>query len=241
MTQTQTPPPATPSPEPKPEPHRQQRIDRIIIRPWPKVIFLYPTFIAALILWFISAVSAEPTVPGLGNAFMIVLFINLLVFSFDFSRIKSITIVLGIIAVIAIIGWLNMKWGVVKGLQGVLDTIDIRMNTQFFGFYAAFLAFVFLLVLVNTRFNYYEINNLEILHHHGYLGDIKRLPTSGLHLDKEIYDMLEYLLLRSGRLILYPTGVRQAIVIDNVIGVNKVEESIKDLLSVMAVKVEELP
>jgi hypothetical protein len=32
--------------------------------------------------------------------------------------------------------------------------------------------------MINTRFNYYEVNTREILHHHGYLGDITRMPTS---------------------------------------------------------------
>jgi hypothetical protein len=145
-----------------------------------------------------------------------------MVFSFDFSRIKSITIVIAIIAVVAIIAWLNTKWQVLAGLSSVFGGIDMRMNTQFFGFFAGFLAFIFLVVLINSRFNYFEINHLEILHHHGYLGDIKRLPTTGLQFDKEIYDMLEFLLLRSGRLILYPQGLRQAVVIDNVLSVNKV-------------------
>jgi hypothetical protein len=98
---------------------------------------------------------------------------------------------------------------------------------------------VILLVLINTRFNYFEVNHLEILHHHGYLGDITRMPTQGLRLNKEIYDLLEYLLLRSGRLIFYPSTSREAIVIDNVINVNKVEERIKDLLSVVAVRLSD--
>jgi hypothetical protein len=249
MTQSTPPPPAatgTPATPPlsaqeqlKPSPRK--RIDRIIIRPWPKIVFLYPTFITALILWFVSALSVHghEGSEGLGNVFMLILFVNLMVFSFDFSRIKSITIVIAIIAVVAIIAWLNTKWQVLAGLSSVFGGIDMRMNTQFFGFFAGFLAFIYLVVLINSRFNYFEINHLEILHHHGYLGDIKRLPTTGLQFDKEIYDMLEFLLLRSGRLILYPQGLRQAVVIDNVLSVNKVEEGIKELLSVMAVTVED--
>lgn len=237
MTETQAP---TPPPLNQPL-GKSHRPDRIIIRPWPKIIFLYPVFVTALILWFVSflATGTRESVPGLGNVFMLILFLNLLVFSFDFSRIKSITTLLGIIAVVAIVAWLNTKWEVVASLKSVVDMIDIRMNTQFFGFFCAFFAFIFLVVMINSRFNYYEINHLEVLHHHGYLGDIKRLPTAGLQFDKEIYDMLEYVLLRSGRLILYPTGMRQAIVIDNVLGVNRAEEGIKQLLSVMAVTVED--
>ena len=63
------------------------------------------------------------------------------------------------------------------------------------------------------------------------------MPTAGLHVHKEIYDLMEYVLLRSGRLIFYPQTKREAIVIDNVMNVNKVEDHIKNLLSVMAVRV----
>ena len=132
--------------------------------------------------------------------------------------------------------WANTKWGVWSGLAEVMGTINVRMNTQFFGFIAGIFALIFLLVLINTRFSYYEVNHREILHHHGYLGDITRVPTAGLTHNKEIYDVLEFLLLRSGRLIFYPASSRNAIVIDNVININKVESRIKEMLSVIAVR-----
>ena len=110
------------------------------------------------------------------------------------------------------------------------------MNTWFYGIFSVMMGGILLLVLVNTRFNYYEVNHREILHHHGYLGDVTRMPTTGLRLNKEIYDLMEFLLLRSGRLIFYPSTSREAIVIDNVLNVNHVEDRIKDLLSVVAVR-----
>lgn len=233
---------------PTPQPSQPKSL---IIRPWPKVVFLYPTFIAALICWIISLFSGNPELtpeqiaagetaalgtPIIGNIFMIVFVLNLLVFSFDFSRIKSITILIGLIAVVLGVGWANTQWGWFEGIKDVLSGFDIRMNTQFYGTVSVFLAFVLMLVFVNTRFNYYEINHRELLHHHGYLGDITRMPTAGLHVHKEIYDLMEYVLLRSGRLIFYPQTKREAIVIDNVMNVNKVEDHIKNLLSVMAVR-----
>ncbi len=242
----------------------------VIIRPWPKVVFLYPTFVCATLFWFIAlftqpgetgsveapvqieqgTVPGQPTEDGaetapeeghssLGNIFMIVFFINLLVFSFDFSRIKSITIVIGIIALVLGLGWADSQWEVLGSVKNVMAGINIQMNAQFYGFMSGFLALLLLMVLINTRFNYYEVNHREILHHHGYLGDITRMPTAGIHLNKEIYDLMEYLLLRSGRLIFYAAGKREAVVIDNVINVNKIETRIKDLLSVLAVRVSD--
>jgi hypothetical protein len=60
-------------------------------------------------------------------------------------------------------------------------------------------------------------------------------------MNKEIYDLFEFLLLRSGRLIFLPTASREAIVIDNVVQVNAAEERIKDLLSIVAVRMNQRP
>ena len=211
----------------------------VIIRPWPKVVFFYPTFVCATLLWTLSLVGIGGEESGWqGNLFVLVFFLNLLVFAFDFSRIKSLTLLILVVAIVLGVLWANTMWSVVGFLKDLVDTINIQMNSWFYGTISASFAFVLLLVLVNTRFNYYEINHREILHHHGYLGDITRLPTAGLHLNKEIYDLVEYLLLRSGRLIFYPQGTRNAVVIDNVINVNRVEKHIKDLLSVVAVRMQ---
>jgi hypothetical protein len=221
---------------------RVQEPPSVIIRPWPKVVFLYPTLVCALICWFAQLLSsAEEAQAGsalLGNLFTAVFFLNLIVFSFDFSRIKSITLLVIVVALILAIGWADSTWNIGGGIKDVLGGIEIRMNTQFYGFVSAFLMAVMLVVLINTRFNYYEVNHREILHHHGYLGDVTRMPTQGLRLNKEIYDLLEFLLLRSGRLIFYPSTSREAIVVDNVLNVNKVEDRIKDLLSVVAVRMQ---
>ncbi len=212
----------------------------MLIRPWPKVVFFYPTFICATLFWILSMVSSGGPSTWMGNGFMLLFFLNLLVFAFDFSRIKSLTLLILIVAVVLGMMWADTRWEVIGGLKDLVNAIQIQMNTWFYGATSAVFAFVLLLVLINTRFNYYEVNHREILHHHGYLGDITRLPTQGLHLNKEIYDLLEYVLLRSGRLIFYPHGTREAIVIDNVINVNRVEKHIKDLLSVIAVRMQPL-
>lgn len=263
---TENPTPAADAPTEKPDTGTAKvETASVIIRPWPKVIFLYPTLLMALGCWLYTmvagdgfgpaegatgdAVMPEPGAPpessgegstaggsNVGNVFMVVFFMNLLVFSFDFSRIKSITILIALAALGFGLAWADDKWAVAGNIMGVLSLIDIQMNSQFYGWTAAFLFVCLLLVLINTRFNYYEINHREILHHHGYLGDITRVPTQGLRFNKEIYDLMEFVLLRSGRLIFVTPTSHEAIVIDNVPNVNKVEDQIKNLLSVIAVR-----
>lgn len=234
---TATPTPAAP-PARAPEPDRAP--ESVIIRPWPKVVFLYPTFVTATVFFLLSWLGlVGPTV--LGNTFMLVLLLNLLVFSFDFSRIKSITIVIAIVAIVLGVLWIDTKADFTGWLGHVFGAIDIHCNTAFYGFLSAGMGFLLLLVFVNTRFNYYEVNAREILHHHGYLGDIQRWSTEGLEMNKEIYDVVEYMLMRSGRLIFQPATSKKAIVLDNVAGVNRIEKDVNDLLSVVAVRLNQQP
>ena len=241
---------ATPSTSPAAAPKAPESV---IIRPWPKVVFLYPTFVVATIFFLLSWLGvgaptpATPETPAqigsavLGNTFMLVLVLNLLVFSFDFSRIKSITIVISVVAVVLLVLWIDTKQDLTGYLGRVFGAIDIRMNTSFYGFLSAGLGFLLLLVFVNSRFNYYEVNAREILHHHGYLGDIQRWSTDGLEMNKEINDVVEFMLMKSGRLIFQPSTSKKAIVLDNVAGVNRIEKAVNDLLSVVAVRLNQQP
>ncbi|MBM4060728.1 MAG: hypothetical protein FJ265_06500 [Planctomycetes bacterium] len=218
----------------------------MIIRPWPKIVFLYPTFVVATIFWLLAWLrvgQAEGQLGSavLGNTFMLVLLLNLLVFSFDFSRIKSITLVVSVVAVVLLVLWIDTKADITGFLGRVVGSIDIEMSASFYGFLSAGLGFLLLLVFVNSRFHYYEVNAREILHHHGYLGDIQRWSTEGLEMNKEIYDVVEFLLLRSGRLIFQPATAKKAIVLDNVANVNRIEERVNDLLSIVAVRLNQQP
>ncbi|MEO6596435.1 MAG: hypothetical protein ABIP94_16920 [Planctomycetota bacterium] len=234
---TTTPGPAAPAPTGLIAP---QLAESVIIRPWPKVVFLYPTFATATIFFMLSWLEwVSQTV--LGNTFMLVLLLNLMVFSFDFSRIKSITLLIGSIAIVLLVLWIDTKANLTGYLGRLFGSIDIQCNTAFFGFLSAGLGFLLLVVFINSRFHYYEVNAREILHHHGYLGDVQRWSTEGLEMNKEIYDVAEYLLLRSGRLIFQPATSKKAIVLDNVANVNVIEKSVNDLLSIVAVRFNQNP
>ena len=247
MSSNEPTPAATPAPVPTPAPARAQVLavdngtpESVLIRPWPKVIFLYPTFITATIFFLLSW-TAMVSSTVLGNTFMLVLLLNLLVFSFDFSRIKSITLVISVIAIVLLVLWIDTKADLTGYLGKVFGSIDIQMNASFYGFLSTGIGLLLLLVFVNTRFNYYEVNAREILHHHGYLGDIQRWSTEGLEMNKEISDVVEFLLMRSGRLIFQPATSKKAIVLDNVAKVNVIEKQVNDLLSVVAVRLNQQP
>src|SRR5690606_32189078 len=101
----------------------------VIIRPWPKVVFLYPTLLVALVCFFWQLVEGgsegELGNRFLGNLFTVVFFANMLVFSFDFSRIKTITLVIAVVAIILGLGWADSKWGIATGIHDIVGGIDI--------------------------------------------------------------------------------------------------------------------
>ncbi len=97
----------------------------VIIRPWPKVVFFYPTFVCATLLWILSLVSSgDGASAWQGNLFMLVFFFNLLVFAFDFSRIKSLTLLILVVAIVLGVLWANTMWSVVGFLKDLVDTIN---------------------------------------------------------------------------------------------------------------------
>jgi hypothetical protein len=231
MTETET-----PSPAPQVAVAETGPAESVIIRPWPKVVFLYPTFVVATIFFLLSWTNlvADRT---LGNAFMVVWLVNLLVFSFDFSRIWSIVMIFATALLVVLVLWLDLTGYVGK----VAHEMTITCNAQFYGWFSGGMGLLLLIVFINSRFHYYEVNAREILHHHGYLGDVARWSTEGLEMNKEIYDVAEYVLLRSGRLIFNPMTSKKSIVVDNVANVNRAEKAINDLLSHVAVRINQRP
>lgn len=226
--------------------------ERVIVRTYPKIIVMYPTVVFAIlcgmIMLFIRKTTAEGAAsdPGIarlcGLTFIFLLTLNLIVMSFDFPRMAAVSMFL--LLVVGFVTGLLMQsmgvpiWAIVSGL---LNRFDIVGNaSMYFSFAAAFLL-IYAIAWAFTRFDYWEITPNELLHHHGPFGDLERFPSPNLKLDKELHDVFEYIILRSGRLILYPTSERRAIVLDNILGIHEVERRIKGLLSAMEVRIDTTP
>jgi hypothetical protein len=118
-----------------------------------------------------------------------------------------------------------------------MSSIYVSANSQFYAMVALILAGLFAMIYVTRYLDYWEILPNEILHHHGPLSDLERLPTLNLKFDKEIPDVFEFLLLGAGRLVLHVTEERRAIVLDNVLFINHKEEKLKKLMSRLEVRV----
>ena len=220
----------------------------VIVRSLPKVVFLYPTFLAALVAgawawlslrgvaWDLDQASLGP-----GRLFWWVFTVNLLVLSFDFGRGEFLALVLFFAAVVLGVVLMDQNWALVRPIQEALSTIQLQAHPHFYLLIALSLGLVFGAVFVYARFDYWEITSNELLHHHGLLGDVERFPAPELRLTKEITDVFEYVLLGAGRLVLHPQGAQRSTVLENVPFVARKEHHIQRLLSSLAVTVQAPP
>ncbi len=269
-------------PKPAINPHSTRaEVKGIRVFTYPKVIYIFPTMIVALIcgigMWMIqdrienpvkvakaAAVTqskdivegrtdaAEPAVVipekhesfkttqnVLGVLFLGVFAFNLLTMALDFPRFTILGGLLLVGFLVFFVLWLGAAFDIklMLWVRHLMAGIYVVANAEFY-FLISFVIATILLIVYATRYlDYWQIMPNEILHHHGPLSDLERYPTMNLKFDKEIPDVLEFIFLGAGRLVLHVTEERKAIVLDNVLFINSVETALKNLMSRMEVRV----
>jgi hypothetical protein len=209
---------------------------------YPKIVFLYPTFLAALAAGIYTAV-AGPTGVGAEIAailFLGVLALNLVVLSFDFPRTVSLTLFFLIFAVaMGLLLLFRTYPDALPALTGVLRRYRPLANTTFYFTVAGILGVIYAMVLVKVRFDRWELRPNELLHHTGMMSNLKRYGTTGMRIDKEINDVFEYVLMRSGTLVIHPAQEGRVIVLENVPGISRKEAQITQMLGALRVRVHD--
>jgi hypothetical protein len=270
---------AKPATTPPSSPAIKPREQGIRIFMWPKVIFLYPTAIVALICAagmsiindrthdptkpLISAVStkkATQEVLGLSDQpatsldkvdrfktpqnllamlFLGMLAFNLLVMALDFPRFTLVAWILGAFLILFFLLWLSayFELDLMKPIHWIFSGIYAVANKGFYIMVFVTLMLVFGVIFITRWLDYWEILPNEILHHHGPLSDLERYSTMNLKFDKEIPDVLEWMMLGSGRLVLHVPNVSKALVMDNVLFISAKEAALKRVMSRLEVRV----
>ena len=246
---------------------------------YPKVIFMIPTLIAALVCGIgmtvirnrtvdptkisrpdgVAVTAAAPadasptekaqvaqqqrirrfssTQNVLGVLFMAVFALNLLIMAIDFPRFTILLIILGAAALAFFFLWLNVYYDLIPPLVELLESVFVVANAGFYFSIAAIITGILAVIWVTRYLDFWEILPNEILHNHGPFSDLERYPTMNLKFDKEIPDILEYAILRSGRLVLHVGNEQKAIVLDNVLWIDTKEERLKKLMSRLEVRI----
>ena len=104
--------------------------NRIIIRPYPKAVFFYPTAICTRLCGVLASTGwAQPRT--LGFLFMCVFLFNLMVSAFEFTRYVSVAVVLSMLVVVLLGVQLNEQFGLVHVASFALVFVGVRLvNTQ---------------------------------------------------------------------------------------------------------------
>lgn len=207
---------------------------------YPKIILLYPTFLVALACGIVGLFIKEdsPVAITLATVFLWTFGVNLVVLAFEFPRTTSLTIFFLVMAlVLGAILLVRSNPEVLPMVTNALSHIRPHANPSFYFTLVGVLGLIYIGVLVLVGFDYWEVRPNELLHHHGFLSNLERYSAPNLRVTKEINDVFEYALLRSGRLILHPSNEPRAFVLDNVLFINKKEQEITKMLGALSVRV----
>lgn len=218
--------------------------ERIVLISYPKVIFLYPVFVAALVAAIYMSFTRRPldathdAAAMIATVFLGIVAVNLVVLAFDFPRTTSLTLFFFAAAVVmGLVLLFEYKPEAWPALTETFGKFRPLANATFYWTIAAILGVIFAASYVVVHFDYWEVRPNELLHHHGVLSNLERFSAPHLRIDKEINDVFEYLLLRSGRLILQPSSERRAIILDNVPFIERKEQAITRMLGALQVQV----
>jgi hypothetical protein len=223
-----------------------QDSESVILYAYPKLIFLYPTLIWSFITSLYLSFSSAPLDPNnrtaviLNIVFLFLFAVNLVVLAFEFPRTTSLTLFFFAAAIVlGLVLLFTLKPEILPVITGFLSRFRPLANATFYWTFTIIIGGIFAASIATLSLDYWEVRPNELLHHHGFLSNLERFSAPNLRIDKEINDLFEYLLLRSGRLILQPSNERRAIILDNVPFIKDKERQITQLLGALKVDIRE--
>ncbi len=205
------------------------RPDRVVVRPYPKVIFFWMTWITSLVAGIITSAGSDPK--HLGTVWMCIFAFNLIVIAYDFTEIISIML----LALFGLLIFAGLYFDFLSFIGEFFAKLQLDMNPSFYWTMFGLFSIIYLFVFLKTRFDYWEFRYNEVIHRRGVFADIKRYSTEDLRWFKEIPDVLERILCQSGRMILTTPRETHPIVIEHVVGINRIDEQVADILGVKRV------
>lgn len=200
----------------------------VIVRPYPKVIFFWLTWLFSLIAAFM------PDTTHLGTIWMCVFAFNLMVISFDFTELISLLV----LALIGVLIFSGLYFNFLGPIGSFFRNLDVQMNSSFYWTMFGLFCVIYLIVFVRSRFDYWEFRFNEVIHRRGLFADLKRYSTDDLRWFKEIPDVLERILCGSGRMILTTPREPHPIVIEHVLGIGAIDEKVADILGTKRVTMQ---
>lgn len=214
---------------------RSSESKSIVLRRYPKIIFIYPLLIVSIALAFLQFFWQSYN-PIFGAIWMLMFTVNLFVIAFETSSSRLFSIIIIVVILLLIFIYIIAPNIELNVLNISSNLVDFGFTTQFYFVTSVILGLILLFVWIEERFEYWKIEKNEVYYKSGILANLRRYPTSNLEYSKEITDVFEYLALRAGKITLIINS-KTAFTLDTVINVNKKIKQLDDLLSQFRVKV----
>ena len=224
----------------------EENTQSVLLIPYPKFVFFFPTAIMAIIaaIWLAflghPQLGPDDEVPvAITSIFLGIFTMNLVVIVFDFPRTTSLLVLFAVI-IFGLALWLLLLFNpeLLPFLANALSRIRPFANSTFYGCLALIMSVLYVLIWLCARLDYWELRGNELIHHHGLWSDMKRYPAPNLRIDKEVNDVFEHMMLGAGRLVLRPATEERAIVLDNVLFVNAKEQRLTQQLGSLNVRIK---
>lgn len=225
--------PTSPISTPPSAPAGDRQDQRVVVRPYPKVIFFWLTWVVSLVAGIVAS-SSDTQPEHLGTIWMCVFAFNVLVISFDFNEVISIMV----LALLGVLVFAGLYFDFLGAVGNFFRSLDLEMNDAFYFTMFGFFTLIYLTVFIKTRFDYWEFRHNEVIHRRGVFADIKRYSTEDLRWFKEVPDVLERILCGAGRMILTTPREAHPIVIEHVVGISRIDERVADILGVKRVTMD---
>lgn len=156
---------------------------------YPKIIYMWPTWVFSFIVWIISLFYAQAEFVGVGLQsigwiWIGVMTFNFFVIAFEFSAGKFLVILLVIFAFL-------IAMFTVPQIQTYINVPNLALNGTFYLTFTIIFTIIFGLLWISRRFNYLEISHQQISYHVGILADERRYPAPSCHFEKITEDVFE--------------------------------------------------
>jgi hypothetical protein len=212
------------------------------IRLWPRIPVLYPMALVALICGFITMGSGADSSTGhvCGLIFLAVTAFSLFTLTIDIGFTWALLWLAGVVIVGLILFIINIYHPFIKEVLPWLAEFKPFANHQFYFTVFMTWALILLVAAIVVRFHYVKIESNEVIVVGGVLDKRRRFSTMGMRYTKEITDVFEYYLpfVRSGRLVLSFPNESEPLVLEVVIGIDRVIKRLEHITGVMQVAPE---
>ena len=173
-------------------------VEAVPVASFPMIIYFWPSMFGLLLCGLLQSLGGiEPTTLGL-IAVSIWTF-NLLVIVTDLDQ-KKFVISLLVVLLIGLGAWIaNLKEvTVLDSVSSWLGGLDVTFSTQAYLLMGSILLVLFLIGMIQPRFDYWRFESNEFVHYVQPWGRDQSIPRMGSTVTREVPDMLELILTFGG-------------------------------------------